>query len=680
MRNGEISQKKAAKKFGIPVMTLSDHVNGRVSGTKPGVRPVMSVEMERQFSSLLIDVADKGFGLPKQLVMRKAADFCRAAKIDHPFKEGPAGESWYRGFMDRHPELSHRTPSKVCTNRGKAMRRDVVASYFKDLGAITAGIPPEQIWNMDESGFHFEHNPIKVVCKKGTKALNSRVSSSRENVTIIGCASGAGAVLPPMFIVKGKTFKSLNSFNTADSPPHSVWTWQAKAWMEDSLGVEWLKKIFLPYCGPQRPQVLVLDQHHSHEAYSMLKLAKEQDIHILALPPHTSHWLQPLDKGCFSALSRYYRSICSQFMSSSRSHVVNKATFTRLFSQAWERGMTQTNVRSGFRVTGIVPFNPEAIPETAYTSINTSTPTTTPISQLLGSTTSTITQLPASITTTTITQQPISTTTTTITQDPMPASATSSVPPAATSNTSLQSAIIDDTDIMEDPALAATLELLSDAAENFEVDAETITAASASSASPTEPETSPEVMELEVASAPPQGAFWSQTMTDLFGVMSDANILPNSSGKKKKAPIVVHRVLTSDEILRQKKKEVEEKAREKGEKAKAREESRKKRAQVADEKRRAREARAAGKKNGKPAATRKTVSVTVAPKTQDKCILCLTEDRGGWVRCDRCMRWMHQACVPTAYKSNMDEAIEGKTDFLCHLCLFLIIVMRFCSC
>ena len=119
--------------------------------------------------------------------------------------------------------------------------------------------------------------------------------------------------------------------------------------------------------------------------------------------------------------------------------------------------------------------------------------------------------------------------------------------------------------------MAATLELFSDAAENFEVDAETITAASASSASPTEPETSPEVMELEVASAPSQGAFWSQTMTDLFGVMGDANILPYSSGKKKLAPIVVHRVLTSDEILRQKKKEVEdkeEKAREKGGKSK----------------------------------------------------------------------------------------------------------------
>ena len=60
VRNGEISQKKTAKKFRIPMITLLDHVNGRVSGTKPVVRLAMSIEMEKQFSSLLIDVADKG--------------------------------------------------------------------------------------------------------------------------------------------------------------------------------------------------------------------------------------------------------------------------------------------------------------------------------------------------------------------------------------------------------------------------------------------------------------------------------------------------------------------------------------------------------------------------------------------------------------------------------------------
>ncbi|GFS20802.1 transposase [Elysia marginata] len=42
--------------------------------------------------------------------------------------------------------------------------------------------------------------------------------------------------------------------------------------------------------------MLILDQHHSHEVYEMIMMAKRENIHTIALPPHTSHWLQPLDK------------------------------------------------------------------------------------------------------------------------------------------------------------------------------------------------------------------------------------------------------------------------------------------------------------------------------------------------------------------------------------------------
>ena len=57
------------------------------------------------------------------------------------------------------------------------MNRAVVGDYFQDVAKYTEGLQPISIWNMDESGFHFEHQPIKVVCKKGVRAVNSRVSS-----------------------------------------------------------------------------------------------------------------------------------------------------------------------------------------------------------------------------------------------------------------------------------------------------------------------------------------------------------------------------------------------------------------------------------------------------------------------------------------------------------------------
>jgi hypothetical protein len=90
-----------------------------------------------------------------------------------------------------------------------------------------------------------------------------------------------------------------------------VWTYQEKAWTEDVLGTLWFKKLFLPNCGAARPQLLIMDGHHSHEVTELLETAKKEHIEILTIPPHSSHWLQPLDKGCFSSLSKAYHTECS---------------------------------------------------------------------------------------------------------------------------------------------------------------------------------------------------------------------------------------------------------------------------------------------------------------------------------------------------------------------------------
>ncbi|GFR62115.1 ligand-dependent corepressor [Elysia marginata] len=73
VRAGEIIQNKASLDYKIPKMTLSDNVNGKVSSSSPGCKPVLSDEQESTFARVLIDLADQGFGLPKGLVKVKVA-------------------------------------------------------------------------------------------------------------------------------------------------------------------------------------------------------------------------------------------------------------------------------------------------------------------------------------------------------------------------------------------------------------------------------------------------------------------------------------------------------------------------------------------------------------------------------------------------------------------------------
>lgn len=68
----------------------------------------------------------------------------------------------------------------------------------------------------------------------------------------------------------------------------------------------------------------------------------------------------------FGPFNKAYNKFCSDFLSKSALNIINKWTFPSLFKSAWEDGVTSENIVSGFRACGIYPFNPHAIPNSAY--------------------------------------------------------------------------------------------------------------------------------------------------------------------------------------------------------------------------------------------------------------------------------------------------------------------------
>ena len=56
----------------------------------------------------------------------------------------------------------------------------------------------------------------------------------------------------------------------------------------------------------KRPILLILDGHVSYTSLETIKLARDEHISIVLLPPHCTDVLQPLDKVCFAPLKTYY--------------------------------------------------------------------------------------------------------------------------------------------------------------------------------------------------------------------------------------------------------------------------------------------------------------------------------------------------------------------------------------
>ena len=64
--------------------------------------------------------------------------------------------------------------------------------------------------------------------------------------------------------------------------------------------------LFIPSIPNERPVLLILDGQSSHVSY-------EHNIHLLMLPAHTTHCLQPLDIGVINHIKRVWQGIVGEF-------------------------------------------------------------------------------------------------------------------------------------------------------------------------------------------------------------------------------------------------------------------------------------------------------------------------------------------------------------------------------
>lgn len=299
----------------------------------------------------------------------KVGRIVRRLGLKTPFKSGIPGKDWMTAFIKRHPEISLRSPTALSTVRAKMLNATVTNNYFDALTDLLQSLDltdkPHRIWNIDETSVPLAHKPSKVLGPTGVKNIPGRVGNCRDNVSVLACINAAGGEVPPMFIVKGKTYKSLYAYNTTEGVPGGIYTYQEKAWMEDVLGEQWFQNHFLKYCGEERPQLIILDSHSSHETLGLIDSCRQNNISLLALPPHTTQWLCPLDKTVFGPLSREYSAVCSDFMASSPNNMVSKWELPRLFQLAHQKAFTPTNIQSGFRKCGIYPLDRNALPPTA---------------------------------------------------------------------------------------------------------------------------------------------------------------------------------------------------------------------------------------------------------------------------------------------------------------------------
>ena len=123
-----------ARQFGIPRMTIADHVAGRSKlERKAGRLRNVPEEMENRIVDKVIAAAKAGFPITKQQFLLKIGALVNKLGLKTQFKDGIPGKDYWLQLRKRRPDLVIRIPENCGSNRLQMMRREVVDNYFGDL-------------------------------------------------------------------------------------------------------------------------------------------------------------------------------------------------------------------------------------------------------------------------------------------------------------------------------------------------------------------------------------------------------------------------------------------------------------------------------------------------------------------------------------------------------------------
>jgi len=183
-------------------------------------------------------------------------------------------------------------------------------------------------------------------------------------VTIVEGISGGAQVLPPLIIFKANAHLMGHHTNIEiEEKEDAFFATHPKGYTNTEITFQWFQEVFEPRTrlakGINEHGILVLDGHSIHvENYEFVKYAIDHNIHLVCLPSHSTHILQPLDVGIFGLLRTYYKQELEDRVRQQGPHdSIKKGDIFPMLQRAKIKTFKPETIRSAWRASGLILFN-----------------------------------------------------------------------------------------------------------------------------------------------------------------------------------------------------------------------------------------------------------------------------------------------------------------------------------
>lgn len=372
-RNPKLTIRRAAKIYNISHITLGRRQHGTQSrrDITANSRKLINSE-EEAIVRYIIDLDSRSFP-PRKSSVEEMANRLLALRGG-----GRVGKNWVSNFVQRQPRIQTRLTRRIDYQRVQCEDPDIYRAWFALVQRTIEqyGIEESDIYNFDETGFVMGMISSEMVVTTSDRRGRPRQAQqgNREWVTVIQAVGSYGYTIPPYIIVAGQNH--LSSWYEDSPIPHD---WKIavtkNGWTTNERGLEWIQHFDQHTKSRTKgsKRLLIMDGHESHHSTEFELYCRENSIITLCMPAHSSHKLQPLDVGCFRALKRSYGKAIENLMRGYVTHI-SKEDFFPAFYTAHLESMTESNIKGGFRGSGLIPYDPEYVISQLDAKLHTPTP------------------------------------------------------------------------------------------------------------------------------------------------------------------------------------------------------------------------------------------------------------------------------------------------------------------
>ncbi|GAB0086561.1 uncharacterized protein DMENIID0001_006470 [Sergentomyia squamirostris] len=210
---------------------------------------------------------------------------------------------------------------------------------------------------MDESCFQLSPQGEIVLAPRNRPTYAESKHSDKENITTLFSVNAVGEVAPPLTLYK---YERLPIVAFKSAPPGWGVGKTDSGWMTSESFFEYIANVFLPWIVEQKielPIIVFLDGHRSHTSLSLSKFCAENGLILVALFPNSTHITQPLDVAVFAPIKRRWKRVKRDWHKKERGYEICKFDVPEALADVIAGLDMKTNTISGFKRTGVYPFD-----------------------------------------------------------------------------------------------------------------------------------------------------------------------------------------------------------------------------------------------------------------------------------------------------------------------------------